>query len=135
MTTQTAFLPTVSVKTASEHRATQTNIITRVFTTVSSLDRLGMALLRVGLVIVLLWIGGLKFASYEADSIVPLVANSPIISFLYHHPAPEYSHYVNKEGTETGQSRVAPDQRNLSGLLWPRRGHCVDWHSHRHVSD
>ena len=50
-----------------------------------------------GLVIVLLWIGGLKFASYEADSIVPLVANSPLTSFLYHHPSPEYKHYMNKE--------------------------------------
>ena len=47
---------------------------------------------------VLLWIGGLKFASYEADSIVPLVANSPLTSFLYHHPSPEYKHYMNKEG-------------------------------------
>jgi uncharacterized membrane protein YkgB len=59
---------------------------------------MGMGLLRMGLVIVLLWIGGLKFASYEADSIVPLVANSPLTSFLYHHPAPEYKHYMNKEG-------------------------------------
>ena len=57
-----------------------------------------MALLRLGLVIVLLWIGGLKFADYEADSIVPLVANSPLMSFFYHYPAPEYRHYMNKEG-------------------------------------
>jgi reactive chlorine resistance protein C len=39
--------------------------------------------------------GGLKFASYEADSIVPLVANSPFASFLYHHQPPEYRHYMN----------------------------------------
>ncbi|MDQ2832783.1 MAG: YkgB family protein [Acidobacteriota bacterium] len=57
-----------------------------------------MGLLRLGLVIVLLWIGGLKFASYEADSIVPLVANSPFASFMYHHPAPEYRPHMNKEG-------------------------------------
>jgi uncharacterized membrane protein YkgB len=57
-----------------------------------------MGLLRLGLVIVLLWIGGLKFADYEADSIVPLVANSPFMSFLYHYSAPEYRHYMNKEG-------------------------------------
>ena len=36
------------------------------------LDHLGMGLLRLGLVTVLLWIGGLKFASYEADGIVPV---------------------------------------------------------------
>jgi uncharacterized membrane protein YkgB len=64
----------------------------------ASLDRIGMALLRLGLVVVLVWIGGLKFADYEADSIVPLVANSPLMSFMYHHPAPVYRAYMNKEG-------------------------------------
>jgi uncharacterized membrane protein YkgB len=57
-----------------------------------------MTLLRIGLVVVLIWIGGLKFADYEADSIVPLVANSPLMNFMYHHPAPEYRAYMNKEG-------------------------------------
>jgi uncharacterized membrane protein YkgB len=57
-----------------------------------------MGMLRLRLVVVLLWIGGLKFASYEADSIVPLVANSPVTSFRYHHPAPEYRSHMNKEG-------------------------------------
>lgn len=64
----------------------------------AKLDRVGMGMLRLGLVVVLLWIGGLKFANYEADSIVPLVANSPLMSYMYHHPAPEYHHYMNKEG-------------------------------------
>ncbi|HEY0785438.1 MAG TPA: DUF417 family protein [Acidobacteriaceae bacterium] len=63
----------------------------------SRLDRVAMAMLRVALVIVLVWIGGLKFVDYEADSIVPLVANSPVMSFLYHHPA-EYRAHMNKEG-------------------------------------
>jgi uncharacterized membrane protein YkgB len=57
-----------------------------------------MGLLRLGLVVVLVWIGGLKFANYEADGIVPLVANSPVMSFFYHYPAPEYRHHMNKEG-------------------------------------
>jgi uncharacterized membrane protein YkgB len=57
-----------------------------------------MGMLRLGLVIVLVWIGGLKFANYEADSIVPLVANSPFMSFFYHYPAPEYRQHMNKEG-------------------------------------
>lgn len=74
------------------------SVVTRILTIASRLDRVGMAMLRTGLVVVLMWIGGLKFASYEADSIVPLVANSPLTSFLYHHPAPEYRHYINKEG-------------------------------------
>jgi reactive chlorine resistance protein C len=76
----------------------QTGALRRLFIRAASLDRLGMGLLRLGLVIVLLWIGGLKFARYEADSIVPLVANSPLMSFFYHFPAPEYKSYMNREG-------------------------------------
>ena len=98
MTTQTVSIPSVLAKMKNERRTSQTSILTRIFTFVSSLDRVGMGLVRAGLVVVLLWIGGLKFASYEADSIVPFVANSPLTSFLYHHPAPEYRHYMNKEG-------------------------------------
>ena len=72
--------------------------IERAFVAAASLDRVGMFLLRLGLVVVLVWIGSLKFAKYEADSIVPLVSNSPLMSFFYHHPAPEYRGYMNKEG-------------------------------------
>ncbi len=61
------------------------------------LDRVAMGMLRAALVIVLVWIGGLKFVDYEADSIVPLVANSPVMSFLYHQPA-QYRAYTNREG-------------------------------------
>ena len=71
---------------------------------VSRLDRVAMAMLRVALVIVLLWIGGLKFVDHEADSIVPLVANSPVMSFLYHRPA-EYRTHMNKEGELNLQHR------------------------------
>jgi uncharacterized membrane protein YkgB len=72
--------------------------IRRLFLKAARLDRFAMGMLRLGLVIVLVWIGGLKFASYEADGIVPLVANSPFMSFLYHYPAPEYRQHMNKEG-------------------------------------
>ena len=70
----------------------------RLLARAAAIEPVGIAVLRTGLVIVLLWIGGLKFANYEADSIVPLVANSPFASFLYAHPAPEYHQYMNKEG-------------------------------------
>ena len=79
-------------------KAVSTSVGQRVFAFAAGLDRFGMGLLRVGLVIVLLWIGGLKFASYEADGIVPLVANSPVASFMYRHTAPEYRQHMNKEG-------------------------------------
>jgi uncharacterized membrane protein YkgB len=71
---------------------------------VSKLDRVAMGMLRVALVIVLVWIGGLKFATYEADSIVPLVANSPVMKRLYHHPS-EYRTHMNKEGELNLQHR------------------------------
>jgi reactive chlorine resistance protein C len=38
---------------------------------------------RYGLAIVIGWIGALKFTAYEARGIEPLVANSPLMSWLY----------------------------------------------------
>jgi len=61
-------------------------------------DRLAIRVTRVGLIVVLLWIGGLKAFKYEAEGIVPFVANSPVMSFLYAHSAPEYKKHMNKEG-------------------------------------
>ena len=95
MTSQSVPVP---ASVASLPIGTRPDIVTRILIAAAGLDRVGMGLLRTGLVIVLLWIGGLKFAGYEADSIVPFVANSPFTSFLYHHPAPEYKHYMNREG-------------------------------------
>lgn len=40
-------------------------------------------LLRYGLALVILWIGGMKFTGYEANGIQPLVANSPLMGWLY----------------------------------------------------
>lgn len=74
------------------------------FNSVAKLDRIAMAVLRISLVIVLFWIGGLKFADYEADSIVPFVANSPAMSFLYRYPG-EYRAHMNKEGEFKPQNR------------------------------
>ncbi len=88
---------TVSSTTASQSGDLESTF-TSVFAFAASLDRVGMGILRLGLIVVLVWIGGLKFAYYEADSIVPLVANSPVLSFFYNHPAPEYRRFMNKEG-------------------------------------
>lgn len=46
----------------------------------------------------MVWIGGLKVYQYEADGIVPFVANSPLMSFFYQKKAPEYTAYKNPEG-------------------------------------
>lgn len=40
-------------------------------------------LTRISIFIVRAWIGGLKVYQYEADGIVPFVANSPLMSFFY----------------------------------------------------
>lgn len=43
----------------------------------------GRYLLRYGLVSILLWVGLLKFTFYEAQALQPLVANSPLMSWVY----------------------------------------------------
>ena len=83
-----------------------------IFAQAANLDRFGMTMLRLGLVVVLVWIGSLKFAGYEADSIVPFVANSPLMSFFYHHPAPEYKAYMNKEGELNPSHRAWHETNN-----------------------
>jgi uncharacterized membrane protein YkgB len=47
------------------------------------LQALGKALVRYGLVLILVWIGAMKFTTYEAKGIEPLVASSPLMSWLY----------------------------------------------------
>jgi reactive chlorine resistance protein C len=47
------------------------------------LRMIGMHVARYGLVVVLLWIGGMKFTAYEAEGIRPLVANSPLMDWVY----------------------------------------------------
>lgn len=44
---------------------------------------IGEGLLRYGLVVVLGWIGAMKFTGYEAMGIQPLVASSPLMSWMY----------------------------------------------------
>jgi reactive chlorine resistance protein C len=51
--------------------------------TVSRIDTIAPVLGRYGLVVVIAWIGALKFTAYEAHGIEPLVANSPFMSWLY----------------------------------------------------
>jgi uncharacterized membrane protein YkgB len=50
---------------------------------VVAIEDLGEALVRFGLVVVLVWIGAMKFTAYEAMGIQPLVAHSPFISWMY----------------------------------------------------
>ncbi len=47
------------------------------------LESMGAIIIRYGLVVVLLWVGLLKFTAYEAEGIKPLVENSPLLSWVY----------------------------------------------------
>src|ERR1700732_2898179 len=60
-------------------------------------DRVGIPLMRVAIAIIFLWIGALKFVPYEADSITPFVANSPVMFFFYKHPE-GYKAHLTREG-------------------------------------
>jgi uncharacterized membrane protein YkgB len=47
------------------------------------LESAGLHIARYGVALVLIWIGAMKFTAYEAGAIEPLVANSPLMSWLY----------------------------------------------------
>ena len=44
---------------------------------------MGRQWVRYGLVVVIAWIGALKYTSYEAVGIQPLIAHSPVFSWIY----------------------------------------------------
>ncbi|QDU19236.1 DUF417 family protein [Urbifossiella limnaea] len=79
--------------------------VTRLFELAAGADRLGLAVTRIGLVVVLVWIGGLKVYHYEADGIAPFVANSPVMSFFYADPA-NYKAHMNPEGAVVPANRA-----------------------------
>ena len=71
----------------------------------ANLKDVGLKLISLAILIVFVWIGALKFTHYEADGIVPFVANSPFMSFFYAKEAPEYKEYKNKEGEFVQKNR------------------------------
>jgi len=87
--------------------ASNYGLFSSVYLAAARLDRFGFAMLRLGAIVVLVWIGSLKFANYEAEGIVPFVANSPLMSFFYHRPAPEY-----REQNSAGVPNIANHEWN-----------------------
>jgi uncharacterized membrane protein YkgB len=77
----------------------------KLFGLAAKADRLGLALTRIGLVVVLVWIGGLKVYHYEADGIAPFVANSPVMKFYYADPD-NYKSHMNPEGAVVPANRA-----------------------------
>jgi uncharacterized membrane protein YkgB len=74
------------------------NGFNKAFEWAARLDRAGITVTRIGLVVVLVWIGSLKTFRYEDEGIVPFVANSPLMRFFYRQPAGEYRQHMNREG-------------------------------------
>jgi len=87
------------------------NRIDNVLLQVSRSDRVGLVLMRIAIAIVFIWIGWLKFAPYEADSITPFVANNPVMSLFYEHPE-QYRPHLTREG------ELVPAQR-----AWQQENH------------
>ncbi len=81
----------------------------RLYELASRMDRVGITVTRIGLIAVLLWIGGLKVFKYEAEGIVPFVANSPFMNFLLADPA-HYKAHKNPEGALVPENRQWHEQ-------------------------
>jgi uncharacterized membrane protein YkgB len=81
-------------------------MVQRIMSLAARVDRFGIAVTRVGLIVVLVWIGALKAAPYEADGIVPFVANSPFMRFFLKYDAPAYKQHVNPEGALVPANRA-----------------------------
>ncbi|MEW5675427.1 DUF417 family protein [Flavobacterium enshiense] len=81
-----------------------------------ALEEKAIHLTRIALIIVLVWIGGLKAFRYEALGIVPFVANSPTMNFFYTHEAYEYKKHMNKEG-EYKPENIAWHEKNNTYLF------------------
>ncbi|MBB3348361.1 reactive chlorine resistance membrane protein RclC [Sphingomonas sp. BK069] len=77
--------------------------------------RVGVAAMKIAVAIIFLWIGALKFVPYEADSITPFVANSPVMSFFYEHPA-EYKAHMTHEGELKPAERTWQTANNTYGF-------------------
>lgn len=79
-------------------------------------QRWGINLIRVAILVIFVWIGGLKAMNYEAEGIVPFVANSPFLSFFYTNKAPEYKEYKLKEGEFDQTKHEWHKQNNTYGF-------------------
>ncbi|MGM6904107.1 reactive chlorine species resistance protein RclC [Escherichia coli] len=78
-------------------------------------DKIGLTLIRLSIAIVFMWIGLLKFVPYEADSITPFVANSPLMSFFYEHPE-DYKQHLTHEGENKPEARAWQTANNTYGF-------------------
>lgn len=76
-------------------------------------------LMRIAICVVMVWIGGLKAFQYEADGIVPFVANSPFMSFFYKHAGNIVS---DGDGRQVAEYTL---HKNPEGRIVQKN---IDWH-------
>ena len=84
----------------------------------SNLKSLGYKLIRIAILIIFVWIGGLKFANYEANGIVPFVANSPLMSFFLKDANNKVTTDEGKVVKEYTQNKVPEGQYNDAKHTW-----------------
>lgn len=92
------------------------NLIIAFLEIFASWKKLGPNLIRIAILIIFVWIGGLKFTDYEAEGIVPFVANSPFMSFFYTQKAPDYKEFKLKEGEKDAVKQAWHEQNNTYGF-------------------
>lgn len=91
-------------------------VVEKVITFLANSQSQFINLTRISIFIVMAWIGGLKVYQYEADGIVPFVANSPLMSFFYAEKAPAYMDYKNPEG-KTVQENIDWHKKNRTYIF------------------
>jgi len=74
------------------------------------------AFLYISLAIIYAWFGGMKFTNYEAQGLVPLVSNSPILSWFYSILS------VRQFGDFLGVLELSIGGLILAGLWQPKAG-------------
>lgn len=86
--------------------------------TFASLKDLGYKLIRLAILVIFVWIGGLKFANYEANGIVHFVANSPLMSFFMKNASNEVTTEDGRTVKEYMLNRVPEGQYDPAKSAW-----------------
>lgn len=84
----------------------------------SDLQGLGYKLIRIAILVIFVWIGGLKFANYEANGIVHFVANSPLMSFFMKNASNDVTLEDGRTVKEYTQYKVPEGQYDPVKSQW-----------------
>ena len=81
-------------------------------------ERAGGLFARYGLVIVIAWIGAMKFTQFEAEGIQPLIANSPAMAWLrrYRKPVASIRNRAGWSAPALYILRFDPDRRSATAI-------------------